>query len=71
MTYRNADGAGDGDRSELAVVETVLVEVTDVHLDGSVVLGSDELVGPSAAESKIESEGREVERTGKVDEFVR
>ena len=43
------DLANHGEGVEGTVVHAVLVQVTDVNLHASVVLGLDELVGPGAA----------------------
>lgn len=47
-TYHAPHEPGEGEGGVLPVVDTGLVEVADVDLHGSVVLGLDEAVGPAA-----------------------
>lgn len=49
LTHHAADLAGQGEGGEVSFVDALRVQVSDVELDASVVLGSDQLVGPSAA----------------------
>jgi hypothetical protein len=47
--YLSADLASKGEGCELASVDTLLVQVPDVNLYASMILGGDQLVCPRAA----------------------
>lgn len=61
------DEPAEGEGGELASVETLLVNVANVNLDGSVVLGGDQAVGGRAivVVSKYVGEGWQVNVVGR------
>ena len=54
FTHHAPHEPGEGESGVLAVVHAGVVEVTDVNLHGSVILGLDEAVGPAALAGDVE-----------------
>ena len=57
FTHHAPHEPGEGESGVLAVVHAGVVEVTDVNLHGSVILGLDEAVGPAALARDVEVDG--------------
>jgi len=51
-TSLSADESGEGERGVVSGEETVLVDVSNVQLNGSMILGDDKVVGGGAVEAK-------------------
>jgi len=54
FTHHAPHEPGEGESGVLAVVHAGVVEVADVNLHGSVILGLDEAVGPAALARDVE-----------------